>query len=379
MKKANLKTKITALVLTIAMVVGLIPMMAVSVSAADKYFSIEITRLKDKFPDGKYWNGGNSDKYTDKPCSGHANDNYYSGGRQCNGFAQKLSAEVFGSASNEDKYWTKTFTSDYSSAAAHIATAKPGDVLIFKYPHLVFVTAVTDTTITYADCNKGGICNIRWDVKEEKSTLVTQFKGLEAIRHYTNYPGNIIFDNTTQSTTQVTATLSTDWSNWNMASPNYNSSSLNITTNTSWSASSNVSWITLNSYSGSGTTSIMMYIAANTGAARTGYITIYAGNLAKTITINQPTGAVADTISTDWSNWNMASPNYNSSSLKITTNTSWYAVSSVSWITLSTYSGSGSTTIMMYIAANTGLARTGYITIYAGNATKTITINQPKK
>jgi len=178
-------------------------------------------------------------------------------------------------------------------------------------------------------------------------------------------------------TVLATTTISTDWSNWNMTSPASNSSSLKITTNTAWVANSSVSWITLNTYSGSSSTSIMMYIAANTGAARTGYITIYAGNTSKTITINQPVGTVAASISTDWSNWNMTSPTTNSSALKITTNTSWAANPSVSWITLNTYSGAGTANIMMYIAANTGAARTGYITIYAGNISKTITINQP--
>jgi hypothetical protein len=105
---------------------------------------------------------------------------------------------------------------------------------------------------------------------------------------------------------QSADTLNSDWSNWNMTSPNANNSSLQIMTNTSWTATSNNSWLTIDRTSGFGNTTITMNIAANTGAARTGTITIRAGNgsLSRTITINQPAGvsAPAPTLSTNWSN-----------------------------------------------------------------------------
>ena len=99
--------------------------------------------------------------------------------------------------------------------------------------------------------------------------------------------------------------------------------------------------------------------------------------LVPTAAAGAPSATVAATVSTDFSCWNMVSPNASSTPLIITANTSWTASSNVSWLDLSSFSGSGSATVTLYVAANTSSARSGAITIKAGSATKTVTVNQP--
>ena len=70
-----MKRKVLSFVLVVVMMVGMWPMVSVSVGAA-KSFSSELTRLQDKFPDGRYWNGGDSNKTTGNACTCHSSKCY---------------------------------------------------------------------------------------------------------------------------------------------------------------------------------------------------------------------------------------------------------------------------------------------------------------
>src|ERR671937_692124 len=128
--------------------------------------------------------------------------------------------------------------------------------------------------------------------------------------------------------------------------------SLSVTTGTScsWTAVSNVSWVTI------------------TAGARTGTLTI-AG---QTYTITQAANSCVYSLSaTSASAPSFASTN----SLSVTTGTScsWTAVSNVSWITITAgASGTGIGVVTYSVAANTGGARTGTLLV----AGQTVTITQ---
>ena len=122
-----------------------------------------------KFPAGKYWNGGNPDSWTNTPCNGHANDNHFiqhniysSGytsyigsvnGVQCYGFAAKLASDFFGGA---DAWIRFTNTNNFQF--------RVGDIVRLNYQHSVFITEVNGSSLKIADCNAGGTCVIRWNV-----------------------------------------------------------------------------------------------------------------------------------------------------------------------------------------------------------------------
>src|SRR5271157_4367271 len=140
-----------------------------------------------------------------------------------------------------------------------------------------------------------------------------------------------------------------------------------------WTATSNATWITVTAgASGTGNGTVSYTVAANTGVARTGTLTI-AGF---TFTVSQASGA-----STGCS-YNVnptdihATAAATSSTLLISTNIgcTWTASvsSGVTWITLNPTSGSGSGGVGYSIAANTGAARSTTITV-AGTA---VTVEQ---
>ena len=66
--------KLLAAMLTLCLLIGVLPKLALPTQAAAKGLTLE--ELREKFPDGKYWNGPNPDGWTDSPCTHHRNCTY---------------------------------------------------------------------------------------------------------------------------------------------------------------------------------------------------------------------------------------------------------------------------------------------------------------
>jgi hypothetical protein len=135
-----------------------------------------------------------------------------------------------------------------------------------------------------------------------------------------------------------------------------------------WTAASNASWITIDSgASGDGPGTVTFTAAATTGPSRTGTITI-AG---RTVTVVQGQGCTFS-ISPDSQNV-PASGGSGSVSVTAASGCSWTARSNVPWITIrSGTSDSGNGAVAFNVAATTGPARSGTMTV----AGRTFTVNQ---
>ena len=139
-----------------------------------------------------------------------------------------------------------------------------------------------------------------------------------------------------------------------------------------WSAHSNDSWIAITSDSnGIGNASVTFSVAANTGAARTGTLTV-AG---RTFTVSQAAVAAPTC------NYSISPPSQNASagggsgSVSVTTTSTcaWTATSTAQWISVTAgATGMGNGSVSYSVAANTGVARSGTVTI----AGQTFTVNQ---
>jgi hypothetical protein len=136
-----------------------------------------------------------------------------------------------------------------------------------------------------------------------------------------------------------------------------------------WTAASAVPWIAVASASGSGGANLRYTVAANTGAARSGTLTV-AGT---TVTVTQAAAPVCQlTVSPLSASFPTAGGD---GTLRIDAsagNCAWTAASSVPWITLAAGSGSGEANLRYTVAANTGAARTGTLTV----AGTTVTVTQ---
>jgi len=153
---------------------------------------------------------------------------------------------------------------------------------------------------------------------------------------------------------------------------------LSFTTNTSWTASSNQNWCTLSVTSGTkDAQKPTLTIAENTDKSpRTATVTIKAGTISKTVTIQQE-GKEADKITTDKTSINIPTEE-GTYTLTFTANAAWSASSDASWCSLSATSGeAGSHHITVSFTGNPDKTdRTAKITLRAGTATQEITVIQ---
>ncbi len=137
-----------------------------------------------------------------------------------------------------------------------------------------------------------------------------------------------------------------------------------------WTAVSNAAWLTAsgtNSFNGGGTAGFN--VAANTGAARTGTITI-AG---RTFTVNQAAAVLVCTYSLSANSATLQAGGGNAGvNVFAPVGCAWTTRSNATWLTVTPANGSGNGTVTVAVAANTGAARTGTVTI----AGQTFTVTQ---
>ena len=148
---------------------------------------------------------------------------------------------------------------------------------------------------------------------------------------------------------------------------------------TSWTASSDVSWITLAKSSGSGSDTLSYSVAENTTtASRTGTITITYSGGTETLTVTQAGVAAADG---SISPTTVSQVSVSGSTLTFTVtdadSVGWTLASNASWLTLSNTSGTGGSTVTATVAANTSSsARNASLTFTSGGTTTTIAVSQ---
>lgn len=153
------------------------------------------------------------------------------------------------------------------------------------------------------------------------------------------------------------------------------SGSVGVTTGGScgWTATNNVSWLTITAgSSGTGNGTVNYTVASNAGncVGRTGTLTI-AG---QTFTVTQAAGAGSYAVAPSSTNFPAASGS-GSASVTAGTGCNWTASSGASWLTITSgSSGSGNGTVNYAVASNASncVSRVGTLTV----AEKTFTVNQ---
>ncbi len=174
------------------------------------------------------------------------------------------------------------------------------------------------------------------------------------------------------------STLSVSPSTLEIGAGSGSTANFNITSNTSWSVSSNQTWITASSSSGSDNTSITLTASSNpTNQARSATITVSAsGVFSQTVTVTQDAGPA--TLYVSPTTLEISADAGSTETFNITSNTSWEVSSNETWISSSSASGSDNTTITLTASENpTNSTRTATITISAsGVFSQTVTVTQ---
>jgi hypothetical protein len=145
---------------------------------------------------------------------------------------------------------------------------------------------------------------------------------------------------------------------------------VSIPSGCSWTATASATWISVTSgATGIGNGTVQFSVAANTGAARTGSLTVGG----QTVTISQAAACAASLNPASQSATAAGGPGA-PIAVTIAAGCAWSAASNVPWLTVTSgASGSGNGTVNFTVAASTGPARTGTLTI----AGQTFTVSQP--
>jgi len=159
-------------------------------------------------------------------------------------------------------------------------------------------------------------------------------------------------------------------------------SSVVWTNQSSWTASSSQSWLTVSPSSGANGGYFVVTTAPNSSqSSRTGTVTVRAGDASTTLTVTQAGTTAPATVSLTPLGWGITTdlPATGSGvNMFVGTNqASWTASSGQPWLILSRSSGVSGDLLSVTVAPNTGKAsRSGVVTVSAGGATTTLTISQ---
>ncbi|MGE0471482.1 MAG: beta strand repeat-containing protein [Nitrospira sp.] len=164
-------------------------------------------------------------------------------------------------------------------------------------------------------------------------------------------------------------------------SPNPASQSMTVTSNGTWTASDNASWLTLSptSGSGNGTVSASINLGGVPVGTHTAAITVTGGGAVRNVTVTLTVSAASFTISPGSLTFTATQGAANPPAQTITHNSteSWTASDNVSWLSLNPTSGQKNGVITASI--NTANAKLGInlaiITVTSGGVTKTATIS----
>lgn len=149
----------------------------------------------------------------------------------------------------------------------------------------------------------------------------------------------------------------------------------NVTSNTQWEVSENVSWLSISPDNGTNNGVVTVTYADNPSTtARVGRISVFVGRKNIYVTVTQAGSQVALTVTPSVQN---VSSYYSNTSFSITSNVNWVVTEAVSWISVAPQSGSNNGNITVTCTANTtAMARSGQISVTGGGITQIITVNQ---
>jgi hypothetical protein len=154
--------------------------------------------------------------------------------------------------------------------------------------------------------------------------------------------------------------------------------SVDVTSNTKWTASSDQSWLVVSPTSDSANGKLIFTATANTAIViRQAVVTLSAvGVVSKTVKITQAGSPAILTVSS--STADIAKGANSTATIDVTSNTSWGTNSNQSWLVIDPVSGTGNATITLTAEANTTVTtRQATVTLSAtGAADKTITVTQ---
>jgi hypothetical protein len=174
------------------------------------------------------------------------------------------------------------------------------------------------------------------------------------------------------------STLSVSPASVSVAAAANSTGTFNITSNVSWTVSSNQTWLTVSPASGSNNATVTVTAQQNTGSARSATVTVSAtGVTSQTVTVAQA-AATTTTLSVSPTSLSVAAAVNSTGTFSVTSNTSWTVTSNQTWLAVSPTSGSNNATVTVTAQQNTSTStRSATVTVSGtGVTSQTVTVTQ---
>ncbi|MBI1930919.1 MAG: BACON domain-containing protein, partial [Ignavibacteriales bacterium] len=156
------------------------------------------------------------------------------------------------------------------------------------------------------------------------------------------------------------------------------STNLTVSSNVSWSASSNASWLSVTPTSGSNNNTLTANFGVNSSSSsRTATVTVTGGGITRTATITQAgTSSTTNTLAVTPASQSVGSSS-GTTNFSIASNVSWAVSDNASWLNVSPTSGSNNSSLNVTFDQNTSTSsRTATITTVGGGITRTVSVTQ---
>jgi endo-1,4-beta-xylanase len=149
-----------------------------------------------------------------------------------------------------------------------------------------------------------------------------------------------------------------------------------VTSNVGWNVTDNATWLTVSPTAGTNNGNFTVSATANTGAARSGTVTVAGGNLTRAIAVSQSGAITQATLTVTPATITLGSVAA-SSVVSVTSNVGWNVTDDATWLTVSPASGSSNGSFTLSATANTGTtSRSGTVTVTGGSLTRAIAVTQ---
>ena len=280
-------------------------------------------------------------------------------GRNCSYSSPNLNGAHFNIPANGGSF---SFTISRLLVCNPLTMTVHGSVSLTGGSSVTADTTITETFIFSVPPNTSGLAR----------TGAVEWFGLAT--QYPIPPQTVRFGVTFSQPTKCVLNLASTAQNYNASggTDNLNIREVgNCGIQTPYTASSNVPWLTIPNPSGNAPANPLAFsIAANTGPARSGVITISSAEYTLTFTVNQASGC---SYALSSANVNIPASGANGSfNINAGEGCAWNPTTNIGWINVTPGSGSGNGTINFSVQPNVGPARSGTITVGG----QTFTINQ---
>jgi hypothetical protein len=181
----------------------------------------------------------------------------------------------------------------------------------------------------------------------------------------------------TLGVSEPAGTLEVSEPSWIIESP-ASTKSINVTSNTTWTVTSDQPWLTARKLRGTGNDSVTLGATENKSTTtRTATVTFTAGSLSKTVNVTQTRGAVP-ILEVSEPSWIIESP-ASTKSINVTSNTTWTVTSDQPWLTTRKLRGTGNDSVTLGATENKSTTdRTATVTFTAGSLSKTVNVTQTR-